>query len=189
MNDYLSPIRPPVTRPAPQARPRTGEPFVTRDGREVLIRPIDPSDVDALRRAFARLTPDQVHQRVFHAMNELPERVARWMCNVDPDQTYAIVATDPDGAEIRGEARIHCDYAAALAEFAIAIDPAWTSVGLGQALMTRLIDEARRRGMAEIWGDVLADNGAMIDLVTRLGFQRQRRADDATVVRAWRSLA
>ncbi|ANB18589.1 GNAT family N-acetyltransferase [Dokdonella koreensis] len=188
MNDYLSAIRPPAARASPLAPPAAGERFVTRDGREVRIRPIHPGDVAALRRAFARLTPDQVHQRVFHAMNELPERIATWMCNVDPQQTHAIVATDPDGSEIRGEARIHCDYAAAAAEFAIAIDPSWTGVGLGQALMDRLIAEARSRGMTEIWGDVLADNGAMIDLVARLGFQRQRRADDATVVRAWRLL-
>ncbi len=38
-------------------------------------------------------------------------------------------------------------------------------------LMQRIIDYAASRGICEIFGDVLAENGNMLDLCRHLGFQ------------------
>ena len=173
-----NPLRPPTRRvPAPVdvagTRPQPGESFLARDGRPLRLRPIDPGDVVALQRAFKRMTPEQVRLRVFHALNELPDPIARHLCNVDPEVVAAFVVTDDDGGEIRGEARAHFDRVTEGAEFAIAIDPAFTGNGVGWALMTRLIETSRALGMREIWGHVLAENGGMLDLAARLGFSRE----------------
>ena len=166
---------------SPQARP--GQPIFLDDGSMLLLREIAPGDVQALIRAFTRMTPEQVRSRVFHALRELPEPVARQMCDVDPERVVALVATDPDGGEIRAEARIHLDPMTECAELALAIDPAYTGKGLGTILIEHLIEEAKSRHVREIWGDTLADNSAMLSLTRRLGFTHHTAHDDASLVR------
>lgn len=183
-------LRPPARRvPAPAATAAAGEPFLARDGRPLRLRPIAADDVEALRRAFARMTPEQVRLRVFHVLNELPEPVARFLCHVDPDTVAAFVVTDDDGGEIRGEARVHLDAVTESAEFAIAIDPAFTGNGVGWALMTRLIETSRALGMREIWGHVLAENTAMLDLAARLGFAREAVVGEPGLLRVHLAIA
>lgn len=141
------------------------------DGLALWIRPIRPDDVDALRRGFARLTPEQVRLRVFHRMNDLSEEIAERLCNVREHQGAAFVATDAAG-EIRAEARIYIGPTPDRAEFALVVDPVLVGQGVGRALMQRLLDEARRRRLAELWGAVLVENTSMLDLAQRLGAVR-----------------
>ncbi|WP_175497884.1 GNAT family N-acetyltransferase [Dokdonella immobilis] len=167
----------------------SGERVSTDDGQDLLLRPIRPDDAPALMRAFGRMTPEQVRSRVFHALTELPEPVARWMCDVDPDATIALVLVDADGAEIRGEGRVHLDPATECAEFALAVDPDFTGKGLGRLLVSRLAEASRAAGMREIWGDTQAENNRMLALAKELGFTLRRENDDAGLVRMSLALA
>ena len=160
-----------------------GTPVFLNDGAMLWLRPIHSDDVHKLMRAFKRMTPEQVRARVFHALSELPEPVARSMCRMDPDDGVALVATDPDGTEIRGEARVHFDPVTETAELAIAIDPDYTGRGLGRILVENLLRASQSRGIREIWGDTQAGNTAMIALVSGLGFEHRRERDDARLVR------
>ena len=135
-----------------------------------------------MRRGFARLTPEQVRLRTFHRQNELPPAAAERMATVDPATTTAWVAVDADG-EIRGEARLHVDAVTDSAEFGVAVDPAFTSQGIGRRLMQRLIADAERRDLDEIWGDVLAENQTMLDFVKSLGAERESLRDEPGVTR------
>jgi acetyltransferase len=179
---YRSATRPPPRLAARKSSARdvgaadnapSAETIVTHDGRRLLLRPIDPDDAAALRRAFDRLTPEQIRARFFYRMNELSEELAERLCRVDPETSAAFVAIDADVAnpaatEIRGEARMHVDPVTLAAEFAVVVDPAFIGQGVGSALLQRLIAECRKRGLVELWGDVLADNHAMLELVRHL---------------------
>lgn len=165
-------IDPPAPPPAPLARRRRGRTLKTSDGRRLLLRAIEADDVEGLQRGFARLTPDQVRQRIFHRMTELSSQAATNLTHVDPAAGAAFVAVDDDG-EIRGEARIYVQHSAQDAEFALIVDPQWLGVGVGGALMRRLVEEARRRGLREIWGKVLAGNSQMLEFAATLGAQRE----------------
>src|SRR6516165_12830491 len=63
------PPREQILRPelAPQL---TGETVHTRDGRAFLMRHIQRNDVDALRRGFDSLTPEEIRFRFLHPMTE-----------------------------------------------------------------------------------------------------------------------
>jgi ribosomal protein S18 acetylase RimI-like enzyme len=172
---YRSATRPPARATARIAVAPLSAPaacLVTRDGRTLLLRPIEAADAPALRRAFDRMTPEQIRARFFYRMNELTEELADRLCHVDPETTTAFVVTDVGdtaaGAEIRGEARMHVDPVTETAEFALAVDPAFVAQGIGSTLLRRLLDECRRRGLVELWGDVLVDNHAMLDLARHL---------------------
>lgn len=145
------------------------------DGRELWLRPIGPDDVAALQRCFARLSPLDIRRRFLHAMSELPEPMARRMCHIDPELETALVLVDRRAVpeEIRGAGRIYVDAAADSAEFSILVERDWTRLGLGALLMQRLVDDCRRRGLAEIWGYVLLENRPMLQLCRELGFRRR----------------
>src|SRR5262249_223657 len=108
--DYRSATRPPRRRGAKAAAAvaKPSETFATADGRTLTLRPIRPSDAAALRRGFARLTPEQVRLRTFHRINELSPAAAERLTRVDPATTTAYVAVDR-GGEIRAEARLFAD--------------------------------------------------------------------------------
>ena len=58
-----------------------------------------------------------------------------------------------------------------------------TGLGLGILLMRRIIDYARRRGIGEIFGDVLRDNATMLKLCKSLGFAQAVKPDEPEIVR------
>lgn len=159
---------------APSARASThrGEPVHTADGRELILRDIEPGDVAAMQRCFKRLPPQDVRRRFMHAMSELPASMAQRLCRIDPDVEAAFVLIDETvkPAELRGVGRIFVDIASNSAEFSVLVEREWTRIGLGALLMQRLVDECRRRGLSEIWGYVLMENRPMLELCKELGF-------------------
>ncbi|KGI77862.1 GCN5 family acetyltransferase [Oleiagrimonas soli] len=157
-----------------------GEQVQLMDGRTLHLRPIRADDVDAMRRCFTRLHPDEVRMRFMQAMRELPMPLAQRLCTLDPAQAAAFVLMDEttQPAELRGVGRIHVDTATNSAEFAVLVERAWTGKGLGWLLMHRLIEESRRRGLSELWGHVLVDNRPMLDLCRELGFRHRLSIDE-----------
>lgn len=179
---YRSATRPPRRAATEPARASAGDALTLADGSVLWLRPIAHGDVDALRRGFARLTPEQVRLRTFHRQNELTAAAAERLVRIDPETTSAWVAVDAEG-EIRGEARLHVDAVDESGEFGVTVDPSFTERGIGRALMERLLEEARARGLRTIWGDVLADNSAMLDLVKRIGAKREFVPEEPGVIR------
>lgn len=163
-------------------RPDPAGTFTASNGRQFLLRPIRATDADALVRAFSRLTPEQIRLRVFHRMGALSPEIATRLAEPDPSWATAWVAIDGDG-EIRGDARYYVDRAGCRAEFGVIVDPAVTGLGLGRALLQRLLDDARQRGLDEVWGAVLTENATMLELAHQLGAARGPMDGEPGVVR------
>lgn len=152
-----------------------GEQVYTGDGRELVLREIEPGDVAALQRCFSRLSPEDIRRRFLHAMSELPAPMAQRLCQADPalETAYVLMDESTRPAEMRGVGRIFIDEAADNAEFSVLVEQDWTRLGLGALLMQRLVDDCRRRNLAEIWGYVLLENRPMLELCKELGFVRR----------------
>ncbi|WP_233843233.1 GNAT family N-acetyltransferase [Dyella sp. 2HG41-7] len=158
--------------PAAVSSTPRGEAVRTADGRELVLRTIEPGDVNAIQRCFKRLSPQDVRRRFMHAMSELPMAMAQRLCRIDPEVEAAFVLIDENvqPAELRGVGRIFVDIPSNTAEFSVLVELEWTRIGLGAMLMQRLVDECRRRGVGELWGYVLMENRPMLDLCKELGF-------------------
>ncbi len=177
-------MKDPTAAPTGRRRPAAtrGRAFRTLDGRTLRLRAVRSGDIDAFKRGFARLTPEQVRQRTFHRMNELSDEAAHRLVDIDPASAAAYVVVDEAG-ELHGEARLHVVPDTGTAEFAVVVDPQMLGIGIGRALMRRLVREARRRGLRELWGTVLADNALMLDFSRRLGARREGVPGEADIVR------
>jgi acetyltransferase len=163
-----------------------GELVRIRDGRTLLLRDIHPDDVEALRRGFAELTPEEIRLRFLHPLTDLPPLMAKEFCNIDTAHAVALVLIDPaNSAEptIRAVARAYIDPATLVAEFALIVQHSLAGQGLGTMLMQRLIEACRKRGSTEMWGDVFSENGAMLELCDHLGFTRHSVYHDPGIVR------
>jgi GNAT superfamily N-acetyltransferase len=170
------------SQPPPRSRERFARPRVvttphgqhvqTADGRELVLRDIEPGDVAALQRCFQRLSPEDVRRRFMHAMSELPTPMAQRLCRIDPEREAAFALMDETvkPAELRGVGRIFVDETSNTAEFSVLVERNWTRIGLGALLMQRLVDECRRRKLSELWGYVLMENRPMLQLCKELGF-------------------
>ncbi len=165
----------------PRVAPSTdGEQVRTQDGRELVLRAIEPGDVAAMQRCFTRLSPEDIRRRFLHAMSELPAPMAQRLCRIDPELETAYVLMDESlqPAEMRGVGRIYVDEATDSAEFSVLVERDWSRLGLGALLMQRLVDDSRRRRLAELWGYVLQENRPMLDLCRELGFTQRMVPDE-----------
>ena len=80
-----------------------------------------------------------------------------------------------------GSAILVIDKNPSTCEFAITILPEYGGAGLGRTLLSTLIATAKRRGLKEMEGFVLAVNQPMLKLASRLGFSIARDPDDGSV--------
>jgi GNAT superfamily N-acetyltransferase len=166
--------------------PMEGEVFITHDSVRLVLRDIHPNDFEALQRGFAGLTAQEVRYRFLHPMTELPEALARRLCDIDREHEVAIILIEPPGAkepEIRAVARAYIDAVTLSAEFALVVQHQLAGHGVGTLLMQRLIAACRALGATDLWGDVLAENGMMLELCEHLGFKRHPAFEDPGVIR------
>jgi acetyltransferase len=158
-----------------------------RDGTRYRLRPIRPEDEPALRAAFRKLSPEAVRMRFFQPLKALDHAMAARFTQIDYDREMALVLTAPiEGGpeELYGVGRLSADPDNARAEFAVVVRTDVAGRGLGQLLMERIIDYARRRGTGAVHGDILAENTNMLDLCRRLGFTITTSPDDPAIMNA-----
>jgi acetyltransferase len=158
---------------------------VLPDGQQFLIRPVRPEDEPAFQSLFTKLNQEEIRLRFFHAMRYLSHNLAARLTQIDYDREMALVLCDPVGHKdknLYGMVRITADPNNERAEFDILIHHDMTGLGLGPMLLRRIIDCARQRGIREIFGEVLAENGTMLKLCDAFGFKKRSDPDDPGVM-------
>ena len=156
------------------------------DGRCVRVRPVRAGDAEGEQAFVVALSPQSRRSRFHGALKQLPEPVLRAMTAVDFQQHVAIVA---EAGCSDGAARLVADARYVLAEegqggaeFAVAVADDWQGLGLGSALLQRLAQHARARGLGRLHGRVLVDNSPMLGLMRRLGARLRNDPFDASIV-------
>jgi acetyltransferase len=181
----LTPAGAPTAGLAIRPYPRELErPMTLPGGRTLLLRPIRPEDEPALVRGFSRLSEEEIRARFFVPMKALPHVTAARFTQIDYEREMAFVLAEHGAAgeaELHAVVRLSADPDNTRAEFAIVVEHELAGQGLGTFLMRSLVDYARTRRIGELYGDVLADNVAMLALCRALGFVE--RAEGAGVVR------
>lgn len=166
------------------------------DGRVVTIRPVLPQDADAEQDLVRSLSAASRHRRFHMGVNALTPPMLQSMTHIDYQTQFALVAESAESGieyepRLIADARYVCmqaEDASASAEFAILVADDWQGVGLGAALMRRLMVHARRQGLRRLFGEVLAENAPMLALMQRLGARVTPLPAEIDLVRASFSL-
>jgi RimJ/RimL family protein N-acetyltransferase len=151
-----------------------------RDGSVVLVRPIEPSDSDRLRRGFERLSDESRYRRFLSPMARLSESQLRYLTEVDHRDHEALIAIDPESGEAVGVAR-YVRTNAETAEFAVTVVDDWQGRGLGTAVLELLTGRARDEGIRRFGALLLAGNAEMLELLGRLGPVRVLSREQGTI--------
>jgi acetyltransferase len=164
--------------------PREMETTVTlRDGTEMHLRPIRPDDATVARRFLESVSREDIRARFHGSMRDFSGPLLIRLTQIDYDREMALIGFR-DGDELPlGVVRIYADPDGVSAEFAILVRSDVHGHGLGTALMHRIIEVARGRGLSRLVGSVLRDNTRMLRLVREMGFVAEdARGDEVTMV-------
>ena len=167
----------------PADRPLEGEwayRTTLRDGREVLLRSIRPSDRERLVAGLRRLSPASRYLRFHAQVEELNDAQLDYLTDVDHHDHEAVVAIDLSDLEVPGVgvARyIREPYEPTVAEAAITVADEYHGLGAGTILLGALAARAREAGIEVFRNYVLDGNHAMLEVFDHLGAEREREAD------------
>ena len=155
-----------------------------RDGTTVLIRPIHATDIELERRFIEALSPESRRLRFLGQIGTPSPSLLAQLTNPDPRHDAAFVALIAEGASKReiGVARFSAQPDGRRCECAVTVSEDWRNRGLATVLMQHLIEIARGRGIESMYSVDAAENPAMHDLATHLGFTCRRDPENATQV-------
>ena len=129
-----------------------------RDGRSVLIRPIQPGDAPALAEAIESADADTIHRRFLGGHPQVTPELLDFLTTVDYTSRFALVAVEPASQRGVAIARYEPAERDGTADVAIAVTPGWRGVGLAGELLRMLAQAASERGIHTFTGMYLADN-------------------------------
>lgn len=152
------------------------------DGTPVLIRPIRSDDAAQEVRFLLSLSQQTRYERTFSHRGLLAPGELRRLIRFDIRQEIALVAVAAadTGDEFVAVARLKKLPDSNACEFAIVVADAWHHRGIGVRLLNKLLDVARRGGIARVVGYTFATNEAMKRLAAKSGFTLRPDPDDAS---------
>jgi len=125
-----------------------------------------------------------------NSIQELTETMLVRFTQIDYSREMALFAVTADqGGELElGVARYAINPDGSSCEFALVVGDKMQGKGLGQKLMSSLMEAARSNGLSTIEGEVLRNNHKMLKLVTRLGFNLKASDEDGGITKVSKKL-
>jgi RimJ/RimL family protein N-acetyltransferase len=156
------------------------------------IREVTAADTALLAELLMSLSAQTRWQRYFTTRALTLEAAQREAARLTGPQaptgaTLIVVSGEPGQAQAVALAElVRSPSSPSTAEFALLVRDACQAQGVGKLLARRLIEIARRSGIACIYGSVLAENRAMLHLIRSLGVPHrvQHQAGDVQVALA-----
>jgi acetyltransferase len=174
----------PAIRPYPE---RYVKPWQTRDGTQLVIRPIRPEDEPTMLEFHQTLSPHNLYLRYFHAISASQliahEQLTR-MCFVDYDREITLVAEHQDSKgkrQIVALGQLTKLHGSSDAEFAVQVRDEFQGTGLGTEILTRLLAIGRDEKLERIVAEIMPENTGMRRICTKLGFEFHHIPDSRNI--------
>lgn len=145
------------------------------DGRTVSVRPASAADADKVQAFVRALSWQSRLERFFVPLAELsPRQLERLLCSPG----LSLAAFDAAGRIVG-----HAQYALieGEAEFGVVVAEAWRGIGLGERLVSLLLEHASLAGVRALGGVTRMQNRPMRSLASKLGFSFGRDRDPGLV--------
>lgn len=149
-----------------------------RGGEHVVIRLLRPEDMALYPDFLADVSAEDLRLRFFARVAELSAAEAAKLAHLGTRHETAFIALDENTGRMLGLVRLKDELDEKTAEFAILVRSRLKGHGLGWLLMRRVIDYAKEKGLRRVYGDVLAENTAMLQMCAELGFHAAYMGSD-----------
>ena len=147
--------------------------LMLKNGREVLLRPILPTDGPLLVDLFKRMSAQSLFLRFLRPMPALPDTLLYRFTHVNYESEFALVAvSNEEGHDaLIAVGRYAQEYPGGLADLALAVRDDWQQVGLGKALLKTLIEIGKAHGLVRFGSMMDPRNQRMQHLLVELGYE------------------
>ncbi|MBX7446244.1 MULTISPECIES: bifunctional GNAT family N-acetyltransferase/acetate--CoA ligase family protein [unclassified Arthrobacter] len=152
---------------------------VLRDGGTAHLRPIHPSDADAVQAFHTGQSQDSIYMRFFAFKARLSAKELKRFTEVDYKDRVAFVITIH--GEIIGIGRYDRLADPTQAEVAFNIADAHQGRGIGSILLEHLAAAAHENGIRKFTAEVLPENRKMLMVFSDAGYDVKRHFDDGVV--------
>ncbi|MBY8829344.1 bifunctional acetate--CoA ligase family protein/GNAT family N-acetyltransferase [Hephaestia mangrovi] len=172
----------PVIRPVPVQWTADLE---TRSKLRMHVRPVLPTDAEALAEFFHHVTPEDLRFRFLSAIRDVgPDRIAA-MTQIDYRRTMTFLAFA--GETLIASATLAADPDLKHAEVAISVHRDFKNRGASWTLLEHVLRYARAEGIETVESVESADNRAALSLEHEMGFREVRGEGDSRemTVRKW----
>jgi acyl-CoA synthetase (NDP forming)/RimJ/RimL family protein N-acetyltransferase len=152
---------------------------VLRDGSVAHLRPIRPSDAEALHRFHAGQSAESIYMRFFAPLPQLSDRDVERFTHVDYHDRVALVATV--ASDLIGIGR-YDRVGASKAEVAFNISDHYQGRGIGSIMLEHLAAIAQEEGITRFLAEVLPANRKMLAVFSEAGYDVTRTFEDGVVM-------
>jgi len=151
-----------------------------KDESHVFMRPVKLTDEPLLREMFYQLSPESIHSRFFRMIAAMPHKELQEFLRIDYASDMGIVAlTDrSEHARVTAVAHYRKDPRSSFADANFLVCDEWQNKGIGTRLIRKLVDVARRNGIAGFTADVLHGNHGMLHVFHRCGYPVESKMSD-----------
>jgi len=158
--------------------------MATKDGVELVVRPIRPTDEEMLSDMFYDLSDQTIINRFFSMLKSMPHRRLQQFCCVDYQKEMSLVVITKEGVKqkVVGLGSYHLNPATHRAEIAFMVADAWQGKGIGTFMMKSLVRVAKSKNIKGFTAEVLRDNVAMIALMHKAGVEPKSTIADGSYV-------
>ncbi|SIN60705.1 acetyltransferase [Parasphingorhabdus marina DSM 22363] len=160
----------------------TGVPLKARSGFEFHVRPVKPSDRQALREFFTHVSRDDLRFRFLSPIPEVGDSMLDLLVSVDHDHKEDYVALDIDDKTIIASAMTGANEDRSEAEVAIVVRKDYKHRGMSWTFLEYVIDEARRSGIRMLKSVEDRENHDAIELEKEMGFSARSCPGDTTLI-------
>lgn len=151
----------------------------------IRIRPIQPTDHDALRAFYAGLSDESRRTRFFAVTSGIGDRQSTWFCTPDHAHREGFVAVAGRGRGRRLVGHVCVEPVdESTAEIAIAVADDVQGHGVGRRLTAAAVAAARADGYTRLVATMLAGNPAIQRLLHGIGLPIRSRPHGAGIVEA-----
>jgi RimJ/RimL family protein N-acetyltransferase len=153
-----------------------------RNGRQIEIRAMRPSDRDELLAAADRTSDESLYRRFFGVRRSFSEQEISAFVNVDFVDEVALVAVIREsGRDLVAGGGRYIVVRPGTAEVAFTVVDEFQRQGIASALLRHLVVLARAAGIGEFIAEVMPDNAAMLSVLERSGLRLQRKRESGVV--------
>jgi ribosomal protein S18 acetylase RimI-like enzyme len=145
-----------------------------KDGLRCVLRPLQAGDETAFHEFF-QAVPEKERMFIKHRVTQ-PEIVRNWCQNIDLGRNFPLLALD--GARIVGDATLHQQlggWKRHIGRVSVLVHPGYRGRGLAKALVTQILEIARRSGLEKVEAEFIGDQEAAIRVFSLLGFTQLLR--------------
>jgi len=151
----------------------------TRDGVEILLRPVRISDEPLLKDFFYSLSDRSTYRRFLSARKDMPHERLQEFVVIDYTAEMVILAVSEEEEReiVVGVGQYGIDVETHTADVALVVRDDEQERGIGTEILAYLTVLAKREGLLGFTAEVLTENEAMMHLFERSGFAIEKRRD------------